>query len=191
MRSSSAYSQYRRKSVNLKEQLRLELGNLVSEEDVVRFTELTARGREEEVGVQAVRVPPLGRAAAARKIQRAWRRWQTLKVVRGYYEKYCGLVKQELGRREEIKKEEGSTGRQECDRTLRIRKDNHSNSNSQKNSPTTILKLPRPLLRALNFQEEIVNAETRELVRSEDRLRTIDLGVESVGYGSYESSGSS
>ena len=37
----------------------------------------------------------MSRGAAARKIQRAWRNFQTLKVVRKYYEYYRGALKKQ------------------------------------------------------------------------------------------------
>jgi hypothetical protein len=68
---------------------------------------------------------PISQTAAARKIQRAWRNYQTRKVVSKYFEAYCLRLKKEKEERElRIKRTacESETVKKEAGRTLRIRK---------------------------------------------------------------------
>lgn len=93
MRSKSSYSQYRKKSVTIRDPLRANL-NLLTEEDNIQFTESTIKENDDEVTrLEPICVVTLSRAAAARKIQRAWRNYQTSKVVRKYFDIYSGLMK--------------------------------------------------------------------------------------------------
>ena len=93
VRSKSSYSQYRRKSVILRDPMKIDL-NVVTEEDNIHFTESTIKEYDNQsVPLQPIPLVGLTRNAAACKIQRAWRNYQTLKVVKKYYEFYQELLK--------------------------------------------------------------------------------------------------
>lgn len=62
---------------------------------MINFTEVTARGKEDNSSPSPVKLPPLSKVAAARKIQRAWRNYQTKKVVSKYFEQICFKIKKE------------------------------------------------------------------------------------------------
>lgn len=68
--------------------------NAVTEDDNIQFTENTIRDTDYP---SAEKVEPviINRNVAARKIQRAWRNYQTLKVVRKYYEYYRDVYQRE------------------------------------------------------------------------------------------------
>ena len=99
VRSRSSYSQYRKKSVPLKDVLRVDVGNVITEEDdVIQFTEASPQltPHSNNPHDQLLPYPTIrNRAAAARKIQRAWRNYQTLKVVRKYYEYYKNMMRRD------------------------------------------------------------------------------------------------
>jgi hypothetical protein len=104
VRSRSSYSQYRKKSVPLKDVLRVNVGNAITEEnDVIQFTEASTElsPPPNESLYSVIQYPTIRtRAAAARKIQRAWRNYQTLKVVKKYYEYYKNMLRRETEVRE-------------------------------------------------------------------------------------------
>lgn len=66
--------------------LRVDIDNAITEEDnIIHFTEETIPSTIEPVLLQLKTFTLLSPAVAARRIQRAWRKYQTLKVVRKYY----------------------------------------------------------------------------------------------------------
>ncbi len=81
----------------LRDILRVDLDQAITEEDnYIHFTEQTVQsGSELPLPPLSQIPPPLSPAIAARRIQRAWRRFQTLKVVRKYYMQYKSIVKKE------------------------------------------------------------------------------------------------
>lgn len=103
VRSKSSYSQYRKRSVPMREILRVDLENAITEEDnIIYFTEETVQSisevsRTPHSQIQTMITP----AVAARRIQRAWRKYQTLKVVKKYYEHYKNVMRKEQQEREQ------------------------------------------------------------------------------------------
>lgn len=97
VRSKSSYSQYRKRSVPMREILRVDLDNAITEEDnIIHFTEETVQSSSEvsrspHSQIQTMITPSI----AARRIQRAWRKYQTLKVVKKYYEHYKNAMRKE------------------------------------------------------------------------------------------------
>lgn len=80
--------------------LRVDLDNVITDDDnIIHFTEETVKSIE-----LAQSTLPLHHfltpSAAARRIQRAWRKYQTLKVVRKYYVYYKNILKKEREDRE-------------------------------------------------------------------------------------------
>lgn len=69
--------------------------NSVTEDDNIQFTENTIKDTEYP-SVEKIEPVRINRNVAARKIQRAWRNYQTLKVVRKYYEYYQELFRREV-----------------------------------------------------------------------------------------------
>lgn len=103
VRSKSSYSQYRKKSVPMKEVLRIDVGNIITEEDdVIHFTQTSTliTPHPNDVHYRFPYPTIRSRAAAARKIQRAWRNYLTLKVVRKYYEYYKNVMRKDTELRE-------------------------------------------------------------------------------------------
>lgn len=124
IRSKSSYSQYRKKSIPMRDILRVDLDNVITDDNIIHFTEET---------IQSTELPPttslhphhfLTPSAAARRIQRAWRKYQTLKVVRKYYTYYKNVMRQERAEREQAKEERSGERKRDLDRTLKIKK-NH------------------------------------------------------------------
>jgi hypothetical protein len=77
--------------------LRVDLDNAITEDDnIIHFTEETVKSIE--LTQPHLPLHPhhfLTPSAAARRIQRAWRKYQTLKVVRKYYVYYKNIIKKE------------------------------------------------------------------------------------------------
>lgn len=118
MRSKSSYSQYRKRSVALRDILRVDIDGAITEEDnFINFTEETVHSYN-DAPASLPPLPKLTPAAAARRIQRAWRRFQTLKVVRKYYVLYKNSVRREREGREERRVDR----RKEFERTLKIKR---------------------------------------------------------------------
>ena len=143
--------------MTLKDALKIDL-NAVTEDDNIQFTENTVRESEIIMGGERVELIGINRTTAARKIQRAWRNYQTLKVVRKYYDYYRGLFSKEKQRKEKEesgKKEE--TVRKSGLRTLRIRKE-------ERTSPKTTLKIGRHG-RGLDLSEEADSRITKEIMK--------------------------
>lgn len=118
MRSKSSYSQYRKRSVALRDVLRVDIDGAITEEDnFIHFTEETVHFYN-DAPASLPPLPKLTPAAAARRIQRAWRRFQTLKVVRKYYVLYKNSVRREREGGEERRVDR----RKEFERTLKIKR---------------------------------------------------------------------
>ena len=104
----------------MKEVLKVDLDNAITDEDnIIHFTEQTVEDvcevmPTEVVGVRTVMAP----AAAARKIQRAWRKYMTLKVLKKYY------AKEKKRENDKPGKEKHSDRKKEFERTLKIKKSN-------------------------------------------------------------------
>lgn len=109
VRSKSSYSQYRKRSVPLRDILRVDIDHAITEEDnIIHFTEETIQSGSELVPASPSFVHPrLTPAAAARRIQRAWRKFQTLKVVSKYY-------KNAIKREQELKEGREKERRVDC-----------------------------------------------------------------------------
>jgi hypothetical protein len=105
--------------------LKLDLDNVITEDDnIIHFTEETVKSIELPQPQTLQPYHFLTPSAAARRIQRAWRKYQTLKVVRKYYIYYKNIVKKEREDREHQLKQKERSGerKRELERTLKIKK---------------------------------------------------------------------
>lgn len=118
VRSKSSYSQYRKRSMPLRDILRVDLDNAITEEDnYIHFTEATVQsGSELPLALPSQLQPRITPAIAARRIQRAWRKFQTLKVVRKYYIHYKNVMRKEREEREQEAKEAKESKERKVDR---------------------------------------------------------------------------
>jgi hypothetical protein len=115
--------------VPMRDILRVDLDNVITEEDnIIHFTEETVQSICETSQSPPSQLHPfLTPTAAARRIQRAWRKYQTLKVVRKYYIYYKNVMKKEKEEREQetkALKESKIDRKRELERTLKIKKNN-------------------------------------------------------------------
>ena len=161
----------------LKDVLKIDL-NAVTEDDYIQFTENTVK--ESQIYVSPERVEPflMSKTTAAIKIQRAWRNFQTLKVVKKYYEYYRGVMRKEtyLKDLEQQKRHQNEkTVKKETEHKLKIRK-------KEPNSPNTVMKIAKPVNRALDFSENMNHLVTKEIMRESyelgsGQMQTIELPV--------------
>jgi hypothetical protein len=120
--------------VPLRDILKVDIDHAITEDDnIIHFTEETIQsGPELALAPLSHLHARLTPNAAAKRIQRAWRRFQTLKVVRKYYFHYKNVMKKEKEERDqEMKnsKERRIDRRKEFERTLKIKKGSDSNHN--------------------------------------------------------------
>ena len=88
IRSRSSFSQYRKKFASTaREPININLEAVITEEDNIQYTEKTARSnrQEEEEAPRIQSFVKVNKNICAIKIQRAWRNYQTYKMIQRNY----------------------------------------------------------------------------------------------------------